>query len=103
MGLRSLVQTSSAKAAKPKGRLPSFKQYREKDGKFYFKFVALTAACCCKARASMPPRKPGRPLQKLQQNADALQTLAPWLTPVDGVTPADVSATLQALADATAA
>jgi tryptophanyl-tRNA synthetase len=42
VGLRSLAQASAApKAAKAaKTALPSFKQYREADGQFYFKFVA---------------------------------------------------------------
>jgi tryptophanyl-tRNA synthetase len=104
VGLRSLVQASSAKAAKAtKAALPSFKQYREKDGKFYFKFVAFDGRLLLQSTGFDAPKEAGQAIAQLQQNADALQTLAPLLTPVEGVTPADVSAALQALADAAAA
>ncbi len=104
VGLRSLVQANSAKAAKAtKAALPSFKQYREKDGKFYFKFVAFDGRLLLQSTGFDAPKEAGQAIAQLQQNADALQTLAPLLTPVEGVTPADVSAALQALADAAAA
>ncbi|MGB3450141.1 MAG: tryptophan--tRNA ligase [Giesbergeria sp.] len=104
VGLRSLVQASNAKAAKAtKAALPSFKQYREKDGKFYFKFVDANGRLLLQSTGFDAPKEAGQAIAQLQQNADALQTLAPRLTPVDGVTPADVSAALQALAEAAAA
>ena len=104
VGLRSLVQASNAKAAKAtKAALPSFKQYREKDGKFYFKFVDANGRLPLQSTGFDAPKEAGQAIAQLQQNADALQTLAPRLTPVDGVTPADVSAALQALAEAAAA
>ena len=104
VGLRSLVQASNAKAAKAtKAALPSFKQYREKDGKFYFKFVDANGRLLLQSTGFDAPKEAGQAIAQLQQNADALQTLAPRLTPVDGVTPADVSAALQTLAEAAAA
>ncbi len=104
VGLRSLVQASNAKAAKAtKAALPSFKQYREKDGKFYFKFVDANGRLLLQSTGFDAPKEAGQAIAQLQQNADALQTLAPRLTPVDDVTPADVSAALQALAEAAAA
>ncbi len=104
VGLRSLAQASNAKAAKAtKAALPSFKQYREKDGKFYFKFVDANGRLLLQSTGFDAPKEAGQAIAQLQQNADALQTLAPRLTPVDGVTPADVSAALQALAEAAAA
>jgi tryptophanyl-tRNA synthetase len=104
VGLRSLVQVSSAKAAKTaKAALPSFKQYREKDGKFYFKFVDADGRLLLQSTGFDAPKEAGQAIAQLQQSADALQTLAPRLVPVDGVTPADVNAALQALADAAAA
>ena len=104
VGLRSLAQASNAKAAKAtKAALPSFKQYREKDGKFYFKFVDANGRLLLQSTGFDAPKEAGQAIAQLQQNADALQTLAPRLTPVDGVTPADVSAALQTLAEAAAA
>lgn len=104
VGLRSLAQASNAKAAKAtKAALPSFKQYREKDGKFYFKFVDANGRLLLQSTGFDAPKEAGQAIAQLQQNADALQTLAPRLTPVDDVTPADVSAALQALAEAAAA
>ncbi len=104
VGLRSLVQASSAKVAKAtKAALPSFKQYREKDGKFYFKFVASDGRLLLQSTGFDAPKEAGQAIAQLQQSPDALQALAARLAPVEGVAPADVSAALQALADAAAA
>ena len=104
VGLRSLVQASSAKVTKAtKAALPSFKQYREKDGKFYFKFVASDGRLLLQSTGFDAPKEAGQAIAQLQQSPDALQALAARLAPVEGVAPADVSAALQALADAAAA
>ena len=104
VGLRSLVQASSAKVAKAtKAALPSFKQYREKDGKFYFKFVASDGRLLLQSTGFDAPKEAGQAIAQLQQSPDALQALAARLAPVEGVAPADVSSALQALADAAAA
>ena len=104
VGLRSLAQASNAKAAKAtKAALPSFKQYREKDGKFYFKFVASDGRLLLQSTGFDAPKEAGQAIAQLQQSPDALQALAARLAPVEGVAPADVSSALQALADAAAA
>ncbi len=104
VGLRSLVQTSApAKAAKAaKAALPAFKQYREADGKFYFKLVAADGRLLLQSMGFDAPKDAGLAIGQLQKQADALQTLAPQLAPIEGVDTAEVRAALQALADAAA-
>ena len=57
VGLRNLAAAASGKKEKAKASLPSFKQYREADGLFYFKFVDAQGGCCCRAPASLRPGK----------------------------------------------
>ncbi len=103
VGLRSLAQ--GVTAAKPtkaaKTALPSFKQYREQDGKFYFKFVAADGRLLLQSTGFDAPKEAGQAIARLQQQG--LDAVAGHLTPVDGVAPQDVTAALQALADAAAA
>ncbi|PIF16835.1 MULTISPECIES: tryptophan--tRNA ligase [unclassified Acidovorax] len=105
VGLRSLVQASTA--AKPakaaKAALPAFKQYREADGKFYFKLVAADGRLLLQSTGFDAPKEAGQAIAQLQKDSAALQTLAPRLAPVDGVNAAEVTAALQALAEAAAA
>lgn len=105
VGLRSLVQASTA--AKPakaaKAALPAFKQYREADGKFYFKLVAADGRLLLQSTGFDAPKEAGQAIAQLQKDSAALQTLAPRLAPVDGVEAAEVTTALQALAEAAAA
>ena len=105
VGLRSLVQASTA--AKPakaaKASLPAFKQYREADGKFYFKLVAADGRLLLQSTGFDAPKEAGQAIAQLHKDSAALQTLAPRLAPVDGVDAAEVTAALQALAEAAAA
>ncbi|PTT34218.1 tryptophan--tRNA ligase [Acidovorax sp. HMWF018] len=105
VGLRSLVQASTA--AKPakaaKAALPAFKQYREADGKFYFKLVAADGRLLLQSTGFDAPKEAGQAIAQLQKDSAAMQTLAPRLAPVDGVEAAEVTAALQALAEAAAA
>jgi tryptophanyl-tRNA synthetase len=106
VGLRSLAQsaTTAAKPAKTaKAALPAFKQYRETDGKFYFKLVAADGRLLLQSTGFDAPKEAGQAIAQLQRDAGALQALAARLTPVDGVQPDEVAAALQALADAAAA
>lgn len=106
VGLRSLVQAGTAtKATKvAKAALPAFKQYREADGKFYFKLVAADGRLLLQSTGFDAPKEAGQAIGQLQKGGgDALQALAPRLAAVEGVQPEDVTAALQALADAAAA
>ena len=105
VGLRSLVQAAAPqKAAKAaKAALPSFKQYRENDGKFYFKLVAADGRLLLQSTGFAAPKDAGQAIARLQQDPDALQALAPCLAPVPGATEAEARAALHALAEAAGA
>jgi len=106
VGLRSLAQASAApKAAKAtKAALPSFKQYREADGQFYFKFVAADGHLLLQSTGFAAPKDAGQAIARLQQQGEsALADLASQLAPVDGVLAQDLAAALQQLADAASA
>ncbi len=101
VGLRSLAQTSTAQSTKAaKVALPSFKQYREADGKFYFKLLAADGRLLLQSTGFAAPKEAGQAIAQLQAQADALAQLAQHLAPVEGVDTADVQAALQALAAA---
>ncbi|ART49178.1 tryptophan--tRNA ligase [Acidovorax carolinensis] len=103
VGLRSLAQASAApKAAKAaKAALPSFKQYREADGQFYFKFVAADGRLLLQSTGFAAPKDAGQAIARLQQQGEsALAALAGQLAPVEGVPLQDVTAALQQLAEA---
>jgi len=106
VGLRSLAQ-AAAPAATPKtarAALPSFKQYREADGQFYFKLVAADGRLLLQSTGFTAPKDAGQAIGQLQKDApNALLALASRLAPVDGVAPDEVVAALQALAEAAAA
>ncbi len=103
VGLRPLSATRpQAQGAHKAGKaqLPAFKQYREADGKFYFKLVASDGRLLLQSTAFDAPRDAGQAIARLQKEADALQALAAQLAPVAGVDAAEVTAALQALAAA---
>ena len=102
VGLRSLAQASTA--AKPakaaKASLPSFKQYREADGKFYFKLVDADGRLLLQSTGFDAPKEAGQAIARLQR--EGLGALAGHLAPVEGVADADVGAALAALAETAA-
>ena len=104
VGLRSLVQVPTA--AQPvkasKAALPVFKQYRDADGKFYFKLVTAEGRLLLQSTGFDAPKAAGQAIASLQQDAAALRTLAPHLAPVEGVLADEVISALQALAHAAA-
>ena len=103
VGLRSLAQASAApKAAKAtKAALPSFKQYREADGQFYFKFVGADGRLLLQSTGFAAPKDAGQAIARLQQQGEsALAALAGQLAPIEGVPAQDVAAALQQLTDA---
>lgn len=99
VGLRSLAQSSTAaKAAKvAKIALPSFKQYREQDGKFYFKLVDADGRLLLQSLAFDAPKEAGAAIGQLQKDPAALGQLASRLDPLPGVTEQDVAAALALL------
>jgi len=81
VGLRALSSTNTAPAAKEaKTALPSFKQYREKDGLFYFKLVDAKGQVLLQSLGFATPKEAGLTITQLQiEGPDALATLKPVL------------------------
>ncbi len=99
VGLRDLRQKSDAKAAKTaKAALPSFKQYRESDGKFYVKLVDADGRLLLQSLAFDSPKEAGQTVRRLQtEGASALPSLGTQLQRAEGIEAADVKAALTQL------
>jgi len=71
VGLRSLDQMADRKTAKAvKTAAPSFKQYREKDGQFYFKLVDAQGELLLQSTGFPAPRDAAQAIAQLQQQGD---------------------------------
>jgi tryptophanyl-tRNA synthetase len=85
VGLRKLetpAATAAPKAAK--AAKPSFKQYRESDGRFYFKLLDADGTLLLQSRAFASPQEAGRAIATLQaERGAAVSALAEQLEPVD--------------------
>ena len=88
VGLRSLGQlATSAKDTSQKTpakstALPSFKQYREKDGLFYFKLVDSDGSLLLQSLGNASPREAGQAIKRLQsEGTAALQGMQALLPP----------------------
>jgi tryptophanyl-tRNA synthetase len=77
VGLRALALGSAAPVAKEaKTALPSFKQYREKDGQFYFKLVDSKGQVLLQSLGFASPKEAGQTIARLQsEGPDALAEL----------------------------
>lgn len=103
VGLRSLVDEASASTASKAAKvaLPSFKQYRERDGQFYFKLLDAQGTLLLQSVGLASPQLAGQSIAQLRsQGAAALPALQAQLQPVDGVQPSDIASALQQLIDA---
>ncbi len=81
VGLRNLAQHSAvASDAKiQKLSAPQIKQYREADGKFYFKIVAADGTLLLQSPGFDNPREPGQLIGKLKMgDAAAAAQVQPW-------------------------
>ncbi|MCZ2104148.1 MAG: tryptophan--tRNA ligase, partial [Burkholderiales bacterium] len=101
VGLRPVTRAGNA-STKARGAaatgLPQFKQYRESDGRFYFKLVAADGRLLLQSTAFDAPRDAGLAIARLRQDPAELARLAPHFVTVDGVSADDVIQALQALA-----
>ncbi len=77
VGLRALSSGSAAPVAKEaKTALPSFKQYRETDGQFYFKMVDAKGQTLLQSLGFISPKEAGQAIARLQTDgAEGLQAL----------------------------
>jgi len=97
VGLRNLAARSGGKKAKAaKASLPSFKQYREADGKFYFKFVDAAGKVLLQSKAFASPKEAGQLIARLREQPESAAA-EPMLEPLDPSSAAEVSLALQHL------
>ena len=102
VGLRSLAsngstgQAASAKTAR--AAAASFKQYREKDGQFYFKLVGPQGRVLLQSLGFASPKDAGMAIGQLQQNeATALADLGQQVALGEGVSATEVIESLAEL------
>ncbi|WP_066704598.1 tryptophan--tRNA ligase [Curvibacter delicatus] len=96
VGLRDLRAQGTEKQAKAaKAALPSFKQYRESDGQFYFKLVDAQGKLLLQSAAYASPKDAGQAIRALQQDDAALAQFAP----VGGISQQEVAQALHQLRD----
>jgi tryptophanyl-tRNA synthetase len=104
VGLRGLGRAVQASAAKStKLALASFKQYREKDGQFYFKLAAADGTVLLQSRAFESGKVAGQTVAQLTRDgAAAIAALQAQLEPVDATGVAAAAAALADMAQAAA-
>jgi len=103
VGLRPLHAARQAAGAKSaqKVALPSFKQYREADGLFYFKLLDTDGALLLQSLGIASPREAGQAIGRLQaEGAAALAALRPLLQPVANPAPEALQQALERLREA---
>lgn len=99
VGLRNLAnQPASVKKDKARSALPSFKQYREGDGLFYFKFVDAQGRLLLQSGGFASPREAGQCIAGLK--AALTVPAGTPATAADGVAPEQIAAALRELAEA---
>jgi tryptophanyl-tRNA synthetase len=101
VGLRRMVAVAApaAEAVKAKVALPTFKQYREADGKFYFKLAAADGRVLLQSAAFDSGRDAGQCIARLKAEGAVAVPDAP-VAHGEGVSAQDVADALAALAAA---
>ena len=85
VGLRGLAQSVKTAAKAIKTETASLKQYREADGRFYFKLVDAKGAVLLQSRGLDSPQVAGQSIALLKaRGTDALADLQDRLEPFDG-------------------
>ncbi|QGW83814.1 tryptophan--tRNA ligase [Variovorax paradoxus] len=106
VGLRNLAAGRDKGGARKAAKVakPSFKQYRERDGLFYFKLLDANGAALLQSRGFASPQEAGRAIATLQQQRGAaLTALADQLEPIGTEELSAANAALEALAEAATA
>ena len=98
VGLRNLAAVAAVgRKDKAKTALPSFKQYREADGLFYFKFVDAQGRLLLQSTGFASPKEAGQCIAALKQS-QVLPAGGPAV-PADGVSADQVAQALRDLSD----
>ena len=104
VGLRRMVAAPVAAAPKAKtekAALPVFKQYREADGRFYFKLAAADGRVLLQSSAFAGGREAGEWVKRLKTEGSAALAGAP-VVPIEGVAAEELVLALDALRAAAA-
>ena len=97
VGLRNLstAQTPASKSKAAKNAAPAFKQYREKDGRFYFKLLDADARLLLQSEGFDSPKEAASTIALLQkEGSSVLVALHEKLKISPGISAADVAASL---------
>jgi tryptophanyl-tRNA synthetase len=100
VGLRALASSGSPQATAKAARAasPSFKQYREQDGQFYFKLVDPQGRVLLQSLGFSSPKDAGLAIAQLQQDdAQALAALGAQVAFGEGVSSSEVAQSLATL------
>ncbi len=100
VGLRRLAAAPAAPvtAKASKASKAGFKQYRERDGLFYFKLHDATGRTVLQSRGFASPQEAGQAIGRLQsERGAALEALASLIEPLTGQTARDAAAALDNL------
>ncbi|MDO4231905.1 MAG: tryptophan--tRNA ligase [Lautropia sp.] len=84
-------------ATTPKAARPILKQYREADGRFYFKLLDADGTLCLQSLGFENPRECAACIQSLKDQPDAWQSLQPRLEAVDAAQVARIADVLRQL------
>ncbi len=100
VGLRALSSGATAQAHKEtKAVVASFKQYREKDGQFYFKLVDAQGHTLLQSLGFSSPKDAGQAIARLQaEGLAALPDLKALLAPLDTAKEPDLQSALTEIA-----
>ena len=102
VGLRKLAlpATTVSKPKTAKTLLPSFKQYRETDGQFYFKMISPQGKLLVQSHGFATPRDAATAIASLQQQgAVAWPAMQGKVQPLLNVTSGEIEAALELLMD----
>ena len=101
VGLRPLKSASATPSSKAQGKQSgaAFKQYREKDGKFYFKLVRADGAILLQSQGFDAPRDAGAMVAQLQAQPETLPAAMPNLQLGDSFSLSDVELALKEMAE----
>ena len=98
VGLRNLGSAAPAatKGKAAKTAAPAFKQYREKDGRFYFKLLDVEAQLVLQSQGFDSPKEAALTISMLQKEGEtALAALQGKVETAPGVTQHDVAVALK--------
>ncbi|MGH8109304.1 MAG: tryptophan--tRNA ligase [Arenimonas sp.] len=98
VGLRNLgAVASKSRDVVEKKALPVFKQYRESDGKFYFKFLSAEGDLLLQSLAFDTPKDAGKYIADLKSGVAAISELDSVAVLAHGISAMDINAALNVL------